>query len=44
ISQRLGPELLYRFIRRFGFGSPTGIDLPGEAAGIVRPPERWSAL
>ncbi len=44
ISQLLGPELLYRYIRRFGFGSPTGIDLPGEAAGVIRSPRSWSAL
>ncbi len=32
----------YDAVRRFGFGDGTGIDLPGESAGIVRPVERWS--
>ena len=31
-------------IRSFGFGSPTGIDLPGESPGIVHPVERWPRL
>ncbi len=31
-------------IRRFGFGQPTGIDLPSESSGIVRPSDRWSQL
>ncbi len=43
VAQTLGKELLYGYIRSFGFGSLTGIDLPGEAKGILRPPSRWSA-
>ncbi|MBI2571047.1 MAG: penicillin-binding protein 2 [Candidatus Schekmanbacteria bacterium] len=43
IAQKAGAEQLYRTIRRFGFGSPTGVDLPGEAAGMLAPPGRWSA-
>jgi cell division protein FtsI/penicillin-binding protein 2 len=38
----LGPERLYRFLHRFGFGRPTGVDLPGEPEGILRPASRWS--
>jgi len=30
------------WISRFGFGHKTGIDFPGESAGIVVPPEKWS--
>ena len=37
----LGDERLHSMIRSFGFGRRTGIDLPGEAAGIVNPMERW---
>ena len=33
---------LYDYIRRFGFGQPTGIDLPGETGGILRPVAKWS--
>ncbi len=36
LAQMLGPERLYRRFRDFGFGSPTGIDLPAEAAGLIR--------
>lgn len=44
IGQRLGKEKFYDYIRQFGFGSLTGIDLPGEARGILRSPETWSGL
>jgi cell division protein FtsI/penicillin-binding protein 2 len=37
-----GAEPLARQIEGFGFGELTGIDLPGESRGIVRPVERWS--
>lgn len=41
VATRLGRETFSAYIHRFGFGVTTGIDLPGEAAGIVPPPERW---
>ncbi len=41
LSKRLDPGSLYEILRRFGFGRKTGIDLPGETAGVLRPPERW---
>ena len=44
IGQRLGREGLYRYVRSFGFGEPTGVDLPGESAGLLKPTARWSAL
>ena len=44
IEQRLGWQRAYDAIRGFGFGKPTGIDLPGESAGLLSPPERWSEL
>ncbi|MBI5117024.1 transpeptidase family protein [Candidatus Poribacteria bacterium] len=40
----LQPETLYSYIKGFGFGNLTGVDLPGETAGIVRPPSKWSGL
>ena len=43
-AQRLKPEELYRYIRAFGFGEKTGIELPGEVSGLLRPPARWSKL
>jgi cell division protein FtsI (penicillin-binding protein 3) len=42
VSMRLGAEMLYRGVRRFGFGDSTGIALPGEVGGIVRPLRLWS--
>ncbi len=41
VATRLGKSLLYTYIRQFGFGGATGVDLPGEAAGIVRPVSQW---
>ena len=40
----IGGERLYRTIESFGFGRPTGIDLPGENPGILHPLERWGPL
>lgn len=42
IGIRLGKERLYHYTKAFGFGEKTGIDLPGEARGIVRDPSTWS--
>ncbi|OGW19299.1 MAG: hypothetical protein A2077_01130 [Nitrospirae bacterium GWC2_46_6] len=42
IGLGLGREKLYEYIKRFGFGEKTGIDLGGEISGWVRPPSRWS--
>lgn len=41
MATRLGKETFYRYIRRFGFGDPVGINLPGEARGIIPPPSAW---
>lgn len=39
---RLGPAPLHRYITTFGFGQRTGVELPGEAPGYVRPLAQWS--
>ncbi|HEU5163317.1 MAG TPA: penicillin-binding transpeptidase domain-containing protein, partial [Thermoanaerobaculia bacterium] len=44
VALALGQKRFYDWTRRFGFGSRTGVELPGEASGILRPPERWSLL
>jgi cell division protein FtsI (penicillin-binding protein 3) len=44
LGQRLGPAKLYEYLRSFGCGSLTGIDLPGEVRGILRKPRKWSGL
>ncbi|HET6781622.1 MAG TPA: penicillin-binding transpeptidase domain-containing protein [bacterium] len=41
IGTRLGKSRMFEYIRRFGFGDPTGIDLPGESRGIVPNPSAW---
>lgn len=41
---RLGEERFYSYIQRFGFGTRTGIELPGEQSGLLRPPSEWSKL
>src|SRR5215510_3419653 len=43
LGLRVGNETMYDYIRRFGFGAKTGIELPGETVGIVRKVERWQA-
>lgn len=39
---RLGPRKLYRYAKDFGFGTKTGIDMPGEMGGMLREPQVWS--
>ncbi len=42
IGLRLGAKRFDKWVRRFGFGRPTGVDLPGEEGGIVLRPEHYS--
>lgn len=44
IGFRLGDERLYRYLRSFGFGERTGIDLPGESPGLLRNSNRWGGF
>ena len=44
IALRLGDERFYKYIRAYGFGQQTGIELPGETRGITKPPSRWSKV
>ncbi len=41
IGKALERERLYSYIRNFGFGEKTGVDLPGEARGLLKAPSRW---
>ena len=43
VALRLGAPRFYDTIRAFGVGQPTGIELPGENRGLLRPIENWSA-
>ena len=44
IALRLGAPKFYDYIRAFGFGQQTGVDMPGESKGILRRLESWSAI
>lgn len=44
VALRLGEERFDRYIRAYGFGSHTGIELPHETAGLARPLSRWSKV
>ena len=44
IALHMGSEKYSRYIQDFGFGSLTGIDLPGEFKGLVRPQKRWRPI
>ena len=44
IGLRLGDDRLYQYIRGYGFGSQTGIDLPGETRGMAKAVNRWSKI
>jgi cell division protein FtsI (penicillin-binding protein 3) len=41
IGLKVGEQKLYEYVRRFGFGRKTGIDLPGESAGMLRRLSQW---
>jgi cell division protein FtsI (penicillin-binding protein 3) len=44
IGLRLGEDRFYKYIRSFGFGQQTGIELPGETRGLSKPVSRWSKV
>jgi cell division protein FtsI/penicillin-binding protein 2 len=43
VALRLGAPKYYEYIREFGFGQMTGIKLPGENRGLLRPLDEWTA-
>jgi cell division protein FtsI/penicillin-binding protein 2 len=44
IAMQIGADTFYEYIRRFGFGERSGLGLPGEIPGLVRPRHRWTGL
>jgi cell division protein FtsI/penicillin-binding protein 2 len=44
VGMRLGDERLYHYLREYGFGSQSGIELPGETRGLTKPVNRWSKV
>ncbi|HVJ08081.1 MAG TPA: penicillin-binding transpeptidase domain-containing protein [Acidisarcina sp.] len=43
LAMKMGNEKFYQYIRSFGFGARSGIELPAETRGLVRPTRRWGA-
>ncbi|MGY1707080.1 peptidoglycan D,D-transpeptidase FtsI family protein [Geodermatophilus sp. SYSU D00697] len=43
LAREVGDEKLEEYLRAFGVGSTTGIELPGESAGILQDSEEWTA-
>ena len=44
IALRLGENRFYQYIRAYGFGQQTGIELPSETRGLTKPVSRWSKV
>jgi cell division protein FtsI/penicillin-binding protein 2 len=44
LAMSVGEQKFYEYIRRFGFGERSGIELPGEIPGVIRPPQSWSKI
>lgn len=44
LALMLGEQKFYEYIRRFGFGERTGVELPGEISGMLHPPQQWSKV
>ena len=42
VAQKLGADKIYKYMKLFGFGATTGVNLPGEVTGIVKHPRQWS--
>ncbi len=44
VGMKLGDERFYHYIKDYGFGATTGIELPGETRGLSKPVNRWSKV
>jgi cell division protein FtsI (penicillin-binding protein 3) len=44
VALRLGDDRMYKYIRAYGFGQRTGVELPSETAGLTKPVSRWSKV
>ena len=42
LALKVGPDRFYQYIRDFGFGSRSGVELPGETRGLLRPTKKWN--
>ena len=43
LALKMGPAHFYDYIHNFGFGTKSGLELPGETRGLLRPPPKWGA-
>jgi cell division protein FtsI (penicillin-binding protein 3) len=43
LALKVGPDKFYDYIRAFGFGARSGVELPGETRGLLRPVNRWGS-
>jgi cell division protein FtsI (penicillin-binding protein 3) len=43
MALKLGPDKFYKYIRAFGFGDRSGIELPSETRGLLQPPRKWGS-
>ncbi|MDY5585379.1 MAG: penicillin-binding protein 2 [Arcanobacterium sp.] len=41
IGDKVEPQTRFEYLQKFGFGAKTGIELPAEAAGVLRSPDKW---
>ena len=41
LGERMGKDKFYSYIHAFGFGQRSGLELPGETRGLLKPPQRW---
>src|SRR3954463_6421522 len=44
VALKLGEDRFYKYIKAYGFGQQTNIELPGETRGMAKPPNRWSKV
>ena len=43
MALKVGPQKFYNYMRAFGFGDRSGIELPSETRGLLRPPRKWGS-
>jgi cell division protein FtsI (penicillin-binding protein 3) len=43
MAMKVGPQTFYKYIKAFGFGERSGIELPSETRGLLQPPRKWGS-
>ena len=41
LAERMGKDTFYKYIHSYGFGLRSGLEVPGETRGLLKPPQRW---